>query len=60
MQDLDQLVGITSLDKAINKKQMKKLGGKKNRGPTSVQKGRSKKFSTGQGSKSRLSPGEEP
>jgi len=44
MQYLDQLVGQTSLDKKINKKQLKKLHGKEKRGLTSVQKGRSHIF----------------
>ena len=41
MQDLYQLVGITSLGKGINKNQVKKLRGEKNKGPTGAQKERS-------------------
>jgi hypothetical protein len=47
MQYLDQLVGKTSLDKKINKKQLKTLHGKETRELNGVQKGRSHNFLIG-------------
>jgi hypothetical protein len=46
MKDLDQLIEKISLSKEINKKQVKKFGGKEKRGSAGVQKG-SWNFSTG-------------
>ena len=47
MQYLDQLVGKTSLDKKITKKQLKTLHGKEKRELNGVQKGRSHNFLIG-------------